>query len=128
MLKRSTDALARSRRQHSSNQSIHQSMDPIMKKMLAVFVLCIVIASAATPAGQRIDKILVLDDEAELRNMLQRFLGAQGFLVRVAADGKRLDRFLAREPFDLLVLDLMMEPEDGLTICRRLRAEGHTLP
>jgi two-component system, OmpR family, phosphate regulon response regulator OmpR len=77
---------------------------------------------------ERVDKIIVLDDEAELRNMLQRFLTGQGFQVRVVADGKRLDRYLQREPFDLLVLDLMMEPEDGLAICRRLRAEGQTLP
>ncbi|AOY93748.1 DNA-binding response regulator [Cupriavidus sp. USMAA2-4] len=73
-------------------------------------------------------RILVLDDEAELRNMLQRFLSAHGFRVRVVADGKQLDRYLQREPHDLLVLDLMMAPEDGLTICRRLRGEGHTLP
>jgi two-component system, OmpR family, phosphate regulon response regulator OmpR len=73
-------------------------------------------------------KIIVLDDEAELRNMLQRFLGSHGFEVRVVADSKRLDRYLQREPYDLLVLDLMMEPEDGLSVCRRLRAEGHTLP
>jgi DNA-binding response OmpR family regulator len=44
------------------------------------------------------------------------------------ADGKQLNRYLQREPYDLLVLDLMMEPEDGLTICRRLRAEGQTMP
>ncbi|SAK72920.1 two component transcriptional regulator [Caballeronia arationis] len=73
-------------------------------------------------------KIIVLDDEAELRNMLQRFLGSQGFEVRAVADSQRLDRYLQREPYDLLVLDLMMEPEDGLSVCRRLRAEGHTLP
>ena len=73
-------------------------------------------------------KIIVLDDEAELRNMLQRFLGSHGFEVRVVDDSKRLDRYLQREPFDLLVLDLMMEPEDGLSVCRRLRAEGQTLP
>jgi DNA-binding response OmpR family regulator len=73
-------------------------------------------------------KIIVLDHEAELRNMLQRFLGLHGFEVRVCADSKRLDRYLQREPFDLLVLDLMMEPEDGLSVCRRLRAEGQTLP
>lgn len=75
--------------------------------------------------GQR---IIVLDDEAELRNMLQRFLAGHGFKVRAVADGKQLDRYLQREPYDLLVLDLMMEPEDGLSICRRLRAEGQTLP
>src|ERR1700729_1775987 len=73
-------------------------------------------------------KIIVLDDEAELRTMLQRFLGSHGFEVRVVADSKRLDRYLQREPYDLLVLDLMMEPEDGLSVCRRLRAEGQTLP
>ncbi|WP_248323232.1 response regulator [Caballeronia sp. Sq4a] len=73
-------------------------------------------------------KIIVLDDEAELRNMLQRFLTSQAFEVRVVENGKRLDRYLQREPYDLLVLDWMMEPEDGLSVCRRLRAEGHTLP
>ncbi len=76
----------------------------------------------------RPDKIIVLDDDAELRNMQQRFLTVQGFRVRCVADSKRLDRYLQREPFDLLVLDVMMEPEDGLSVCRRLRAEGHTLP
>lgn len=76
----------------------------------------------------RPDKIIVLDDDAELRNMQQRFLTSQGFQVRCVADSKRLDRYLQREPFDVLVLDVMMEPEDGLSVCRRLRAEGHTLP
>lgn len=55
-------------------------------------------------------RIVVLADEAELRNMLQRFLTGHGFQVRAVADGKRLDRLLQREPYDLLVLDLMMEP------------------
>jgi two-component system phosphate regulon response regulator OmpR len=75
-----------------------------------------------------VNRIIVLDDEAELRTMLQRFLTGHGFHVRVVADGKQLDRYLQREPYDVLVLDLMMEPEDGLTVCRRLRAEGQTLP
>lgn len=77
---------------------------------------------------EQANRIIVLDDEAELRNMLQRFLTGHGFQVRTVADGKQLDRYLHREPYDLLVLDLMMEPEDGLTVCRRLRAEGQTLP
>ncbi|MFS8976982.1 response regulator [Cupriavidus necator] len=77
---------------------------------------------------EQVNRIVVLDDEAELRNMLQRFLTGHGFRVRAVADGKQLDKYLQREPYDLMVLDLMMEPEDGLTICRRLRAEGHTLP
>jgi two-component system phosphate regulon response regulator OmpR len=70
----------------------------------------------------------VLDDEAELRNMLQRFLTGHGFEVRVVEDSKRLERYLQREPYDLLVLDLMIGEENGLEICSRLRAEGQTLP
>lgn len=73
-------------------------------------------------------RIVVLDDELELRNMLQRFLSADGYEVRTAADSARLYRLLEREVFDLLVLDLMMVPENGLSVCRRLRAEGQTIP
>src|SRR3984957_7542088 len=73
-------------------------------------------------------KIIVLDDEAELRNMLQRFLSGHGFEVRVVADSKEAGRYLKREPYDLLILDLMMDREDGLSVCRRLRAEGQMLP
>jgi two-component system, OmpR family, phosphate regulon response regulator OmpR len=71
---------------------------------------------------------LVLDDDAELRGMLQRYLSEQGFLVRAVTDGAQLDRLLARESFDLLVLDLMMPGEDGLSICRRLRASRELIP
>ncbi len=73
-------------------------------------------------------KIIVLDDDAELRAMLQRYLNEQGFTVRTVADSPQLDRLLQREPFDLLVLDLMMPGEDGLAVCRRLRAQGEAIP
>jgi two-component system phosphate regulon response regulator OmpR len=73
-------------------------------------------------------KILVLDDDAELRALLQRYLGEQGFAVRAVADAAQLDRLLQREPFDVLVLDLMMPGEDGLSVCRRLRVMGETIP
>jgi two-component system, OmpR family, phosphate regulon response regulator OmpR len=76
----------------------------------------------------RSPRIIVLDDEAELRNMLQRFLTSQGFSVRVVENSTGLKRYLEREPFDLLVLDLMIGEENGLEICARLRAEGETLP
>jgi two-component system phosphate regulon response regulator OmpR len=76
----------------------------------------------------RSPKIIVLDDEAELRNMLQRFLAGHGFEVRVVEDSRRLDRYLEREPYDLLVLDLMIGEENGLEVCSRLRAQGQTLP
>lgn len=73
-------------------------------------------------------KILVLDDEAELRQLLQRYLGEQGFQVRTLADSSQLYKLLQRESFDALVLDLMMPNEDGLSVCRNLRAQGETLP
>ncbi|MEO0644308.1 MAG: response regulator [Pseudomonadota bacterium] len=73
-------------------------------------------------------RMLVVDDDAELRTLLQRYLSGNGYEVRVAPDTSSLDRLLSRERFDLLVLDLMMPGEDGLTACRRLRAEGEEIP
>jgi two-component system phosphate regulon response regulator OmpR len=73
-------------------------------------------------------RILILDDEAEMRALLQRYLSAQGFAVQVLSDPQQLDALLARKSFDVLVLDLMMPGENGLSICRRLRAGGETIP
>ena len=67
-------------------------------------------------------KILVVDDDKRLRDLLQRYLGEQGFTVRTAENAAAMDRVLARENHDLIVLDLMLPGEDGLSICRRLRA------
>jgi two-component system phosphate regulon response regulator OmpR len=73
-------------------------------------------------------RILILDDEAEMRALLQRYLSAQGFAVQALPDAQQLDGLLARKSFDVLVLDLMMPGENGLSICRRLRAAGETIP
>jgi two-component system phosphate regulon response regulator OmpR len=72
-------------------------------------------------------KILVVDDDRRLRDLLVRYLGEQGYPVQSAADGAAMDHLLARERFDLLVLDLMLPGEDGLAICRRLRAAGENI-
>jgi two-component system phosphate regulon response regulator OmpR len=74
------------------------------------------------------DKILVVDDDRKLRDLLTRYLGEQGFAVKAVDGGEAMDRALAREMYDLLVLDLMMPGEDGLAICRRLRGTGNLLP
>lgn len=73
-------------------------------------------------------RIIVVDDDAELRALLQRFLAEHGFAVRAVDSGQQLDQQLRREPADVIVLDLMMPQEDGLAICRRLRAEGDPTP
>lgn len=73
-------------------------------------------------------RILVADDEPDLRALLQRYLSDQGYAVRTVDGAGPLDALLARERFDVLVLDVMMPGEDGLSICRRLRAQGETIP
>ncbi|WP_026346161.1 osmolarity response regulator transcription factor OmpR [Variovorax atrisoli] len=73
-------------------------------------------------------RILIADDEADLRALLQRYLGDQGYAVRTVESALPLDKLLARERFDVLVLDVMMPGEDGLAVCRRLRAQGETIP
>lgn len=72
-------------------------------------------------------RILVVDDDVRLRTLLQRFLEDDGFVVRVAHDGKQMDKFMQRELFSLIVLDLMLPDEDGIAICKRLRAENSTV-
>ena len=73
-------------------------------------------------------RILVVDDDARLRGLLDRYLDEQGFAVKAVADAAQMDRALAREHFDLMVLDLMLPGEDGLSICRRLRGVENSLP
>ncbi len=73
-------------------------------------------------------KILVVDDDLRLRELLKRYLTEQGYTVNVAADAESMNRVRARDRYDLLVLDLMMPGEDGLAICRRLRAGADTTP
>jgi two-component system, OmpR family, phosphate regulon response regulator OmpR len=78
--------------------------------------------------GETKTRILVVDDDARLRELLNRYLSEQGYSVRTAIDGNDMNRWLARERHDLMVLDLMMPGEDGLSICRRLRGLGDTIP
>jgi two-component system, OmpR family, phosphate regulon response regulator OmpR len=82
--------------------------------------------SATTNA--RADRVVVVDDDARIRDLLRRYLAQEGFEVFLAEDGKALNRVLTREAVDMIVLDLMMPGEDGLSICRRLRAANDTTP
>jgi DNA-binding response OmpR family regulator len=73
-------------------------------------------------------RILIIDDDARLRDLLLRYLHEQGFSVKAVADGSALDRALALNSYHLLVLDLMLPEEDGLAILRRLRGAGENVP
>jgi len=71
--------------------------------------------------------ILIVEDDREIRTMVSRFLQKHGVRVSIAADAPAMDKILEAARIDLLVLDLMLPGEDGLSICRRLRAKS-TLP
>jgi two-component system phosphate regulon response regulator OmpR len=73
-------------------------------------------------------KILVVDDDARTRALLQTYLAEMGFEVAVAADGRLLEQTLERHKIDLIVLDLMLPGEDGLSICRRMRGQLVDVP
>lgn len=76
----------------------------------------------------RLDKIVIVDDDARIRDLMRRFLSPQGFDVLLAEDGRALDRILQRETIDLVVLDWMLPGEDGLNICKRMRSSGDLTP
>lgn len=72
--------------------------------------------------------LLVVDDDPKLRELLRRYLTENQFEVTLAPDGPSMNRLMQREPFDLIILDLMLPGEDGLSITRRLRGANDATP
>ena len=72
-------------------------------------------------------KILVVDDDLRLRDLLKRYLAEQGFAVDTVPDASAMDRQMGRVRYDLVVLDLMMPGEDGFQVCKRLRASDNAI-
>jgi len=70
--------------------------------------------------------ILVVDDHRELRELLARFMAEHGLRVTTAPDGKGMRKVLEQSQVDLVILDLMLPGEDGLELCRELRATSNT--
>ncbi len=70
--------------------------------------------------------ILIVDDDPDLHELLGRYLSDQGFEVASAEDGAAMDNFLATHATDLIILDLMLPGEDGLSIAKRLRRNRQT--
>src|SRR5512146_1462193 len=69
--------------------------------------------------------ILIVDDHREMRDLVSRALGKEGFRISTAADGKAMRKVLTDANIDLILLDLMLPGEDGLSLCRSLRAESN---
>lgn len=76
----------------------------------------------------RNDRVLIVDDDARIRDLLNRYLKQEGFEVWLAEDAKVMDKLMLRDSVDLIVLDLMLPGEDGLSICRRLRNQNNKTP
>jgi len=69
--------------------------------------------------------ILIVEDDREIRDLVSRFLKQNGYRVSVATDGRSMDRMLGSSRIDLVVLDIMLPGEDGLSLCRRLRSTSN---
>jgi len=73
-------------------------------------------------------RLLILDDDNRLRTLLTTFLEKQGFLITGAENARIAERYLEREHFDALILDLMLPDDDGLSVCQRLRGKNYDIP
>lgn len=74
------------------------------------------------------EKILIVDDDAGLRNLLERFFDKKGYRPRAVENTEQMNRLLDREVFNIVVLDLMLPGESGLEACERLRRKGNNIP
>jgi DNA-binding response OmpR family regulator len=70
--------------------------------------------------------ILVVDDDVAIGELLEQYLGNEGFIVTSVLDGESMDRYLLHHTVDLIILDIMLPGEDGLSIARRLRKDQDT--
>ncbi len=71
------------------------------------------------------EHLLVVDDDRDIRQLIEQYLVQAGYRVSTAADGKAMRRLLEQHRIDLVVLDLMLPGEDGLSLCRDLRARSN---
>lgn len=72
-----------------------------------------------------VDHILIVDDDREIRDLVSSYLTKNGLRTSTAADGRQMRSFLDANSVDLIVLDVMMPGQDGLALCRELRAGKH---
>ena len=81
-----------------------------------------------SPQAEVAERILVVDDDPGIRDVVSDFLGKHGYKVATAADAREMEQLLERGPVDLIVLDVMLPGEDGLAICRRLSSSDNAPP
>jgi two-component system, OmpR family, phosphate regulon response regulator OmpR len=82
----------------------------------------------ATSEAKPQERILLVDDDAEIRSLLNKYLGDNGFTVRAVASAQDMRRLLERETFSAMILDVMLPDGDGISLCAQLRADKFFLP
>src|SRR5579863_4981825 len=92
--------------------------------MLVSFFRC-VRGCAGLKNMERAAHLLLVEDDSEIRGLVADFLRQGGFQVTVAQDGGEMDRVMESDAVDLLILDIMLPKEDGLSLCRRVRSRGN---
>lgn len=80
-------------------------------------------AAQSSDARAGIPHLLVVDDDREIRDLLSMYFREQGYAIATVKDGPEMDSWLAANSTDLVILDLMLPGEDGLSLARRLRAD-----
>lgn len=70
-------------------------------------------------------RILVVDDDEDIRNLLQEYFERNGFRVEAVADGQEMRQVWPAQPFDLIVLDIMLPGDDGFTLCKAIRSKSN---
>ena len=104
------------------------SRAPVMRPMWSSHMALTVAADSPAMAGARLPSVLVVEDDAPVRRMLERTLAAEGYAVDAVADGgSALAHAEAAAP-DAIVLDVAMPGMDGLAVARRLRSKGVATP
>jgi two-component system OmpR family response regulator len=83
--------------------------------------------SRGTDDPNRPARLLMIEDDPEIAGMVGKMLSGHGYQVQRLPDGREVERAMKREPADLVILDLMLPGEDGISICRRLR-KSHAVP
>jgi two-component system, OmpR family, alkaline phosphatase synthesis response regulator PhoP len=86
------------------------------------------VTAGAGAAGRVAPRVLLVEDEPAVARTVSDRLRAEGYEVQTAGDGEAALALVTSQPFDIMVLDLMLPKKDGLTVCRELRSRGLTLP
>src|SRR5215831_6235815 len=70
-------------------------------------------------------RLLVVDDDREIRDLVSHFLEKHGYIVETVRDGREMNLALQRNDVDLVILDIMLPGKDGLELCREIRERSH---